>query len=222
MDLKKVCKVAGGALALNVGLFVVNILQAGERKPDGRSMAEILGVDPEKATCEDVERLNRRETMQLFYAAKAPEFEKMKGEYRAKVLSGGVLGGSTAYFTHHVFPTGKLTPNTEWQGKAFMPEKSNEGWGYNLFADKKTGKVMRTRKMLTSIGPTTIGTDKSDSFHLDYAPHNTGLVHGMHDELRQVNEDLFICAGYMGFSGGPLNPGPFVLIGPPEEWVGMD
>jgi len=222
MNAKKVLAVAGGALALNVALFVVNIIQAGKHTPDGRSMAEILGTDPDQATWEDVEKLNRRDTMQLFYAAKAPTFDEMSGEYGAKVLSGGVLGGSTAYFTHHVFPTGTLTPGTEWRGKAFMTGGKNEGWGYNLFLDKKTGKVMRTHKMLTSIGPTTIAKDMSGSMHLDYGPHNSGVVHSMHDEVRQVNENLFICAGYMGFSGGPLNPGPFVLIGPPEEWVGMD
>ncbi|MBN2025824.1 MAG: hypothetical protein JW854_03615 [Actinobacteria bacterium] len=222
MNAKKLITLAGGALALNAGLFVVNILQAGKRVPDGRSMGEILGLDPEEATWEDVEKLNRRDTMQLFYAAGAPQFEEMQGEYKAKVLSGGVLGGSTAYFTHHVFPTGMLTPGTEWLGKAFMPEGKNGGWGYNLFLDKRTGKVLRMRKMDTKVGPTTIGKDGSDSMHLDYGPYNQGVVHGMHDEVRQVNENLFICAGYLGFSGGPLNPGPFVLIGPPDQWVGMD
>ena len=57
MNLKKVITLTGGALAANVGLFAGNILQAGPRVPDGRSMAEILGVNPEKATWEDVEKL---------------------------------------------------------------------------------------------------------------------------------------------------------------------
>lgn len=221
MKLKKAAAIAGGSLALNVALFAVNILQAGKRRPDGRSMREILGLDPEKATWQDVEKLNRRDTMQLFYAARAPRLEEMQGEYRAKVLSGGVLDGPTGYFTHHVFPTGRLTPRFELLGKAFMPGEMNEGWGYNMFLNRKTGETWRGLKMLTFVGPTTIGTDASASLHLDYGVYNGGVVRSMHDELRRVNDNLFICAGYLGFSGGPRNPGPFVLIGPPDEWVGL-
>jgi hypothetical protein len=121
MKLSKIAAAAAGALALNLALFAVNILQAGRRRPDGRSMPEILGMDPEQATWQDVEKLNRRDTMQLFHAARAPRLEEMQGEYRGKVLSGGVLGRSTAYFTHHVYPTGRFTPRSEWLGKAFMP-----------------------------------------------------------------------------------------------------
>lgn len=220
--IKKAAAAAGGAAALNVALFAANILQAGPRRPDGRSIADILGVEPEKATWEDVEKLNRRDTMQLFYAARAPRMEQMRGEYRARVLSGGVLGGSTAYFTHHVFPTGRLTPGTVWLGKAFQPGEMNEGWGYNIFMHTKNGREFRTRKMITWVGPTVIGTDMSDSLHLDYGVYNGGVVRSMHDEVRMVNDNLFICAGYLGFSGGPRNPGPFLLIGPPTDWVGPE
>ncbi len=210
---------------LNVALFVINVRQAGERAPDGRSMEEILGVDPAKATYADVEKLSRADTMQLFFAAPAPEFGSMQGEYRAKVLSGGVLGPATAFFTHHVFPTGLMDLQAQWEGKAFTAQGENAGWGYNIFSRKGCGgeqALLRTRKMRTYVGPTTIGKDGKDSFHLDYAPENRHvIIHTMHDEIRQVNENLYICAGYMAPSGGPLNPGPFVLMGPPTAWLGV-
>jgi len=214
--LKTLLKVLAGFAVLNAVAFIVNIIQAGKREPDGRSVKEILGADPEKATYEHLERLNRAETMQLFYAAKAPAFESMNGEYEAKVLSGGVLGASTANFTHHFFPTGKPTLSTHWEGKAFKPEGENSGWGYNLFSRKSGSDIFRARKMRTHVGPTTIGKDGSDSFHLDYGAFNTDIVKTMHDEVRQVNDNLYICAGYMVPFGGPLNPGPFVLMGPPK------
>jgi hypothetical protein len=44
----------------------------------------------------------------------------------------------------------------------------------------------------------------------------------MRDEIRQINDTLFIGAGYMGLGGGPINPAPFALIGPPKPWVGPD
>jgi len=114
---------------------------------------------------------------------------------------------------------------THWQGKAFMPQSENSGHGYNIFTQKKSNgneSTLRTRKMKTWVGPTTIGKNNNDSFHLDYSPFNSGVVHSMHDEIRQVNQDLYICAGYMALGGGPINPGPFVLIGPPSPWVGAD
>ena len=75
-------------------------------------MAEILGVDPETATYDDVEKLSRKDKMQLFYAAHTPDVSEINGEYDARLLSGGILGPSSALFTHHMFPTGRVTPNT--------------------------------------------------------------------------------------------------------------
>jgi hypothetical protein len=45
------------------------------------------------------------------------------------------------------------------------------------------------------------------------------VVDGMRDELRKINPDLFIGMGYMPIGGGAINPGPFVVYGPPEAWV---
>jgi len=218
---KRLLFLAGAAGLSNVALTVINILQAGPRTPDGRSMAQILGVDPEKATLADIEKLSRADTMQLFYAAPAPEFAAMKGEYRAKALKGGVLGTATVLFTHHVFPTGGITLDSQWEGKAFMPVDKTSGHGYNLFSTGPARSIYRARKFKTSLAPTIIGKDGRNSLHLDYSPFNTGVVHSMHDEVRQVNANLFICAGFMALGGGPANPGPFVLLGPPTEWVGL-
>jgi len=207
-----------------VTLNIINILQAGSRKPDGRTMAEILGIDPKDADYDDVEKLSRKEKMQLFYAAPAPDFNSMNGEYSAKLLSGGVLGGSSAFFTHFIFPTGRLTLNTRWIGKGFKKEEKTNGTGYNIFSDTTGGssKILRLRKMKTYMAPTRIGKTGEPSFLIDYTDFNKGVVHSMRDEVRQVNPNLFICAGYMGIGGGPMNPAPFVLIGPPKPWQGAD
>jgi hypothetical protein len=44
----------------------------------------------------------------------------------------------------------------------------------------------------------------------------------MCDELRKINDTLFIGAGYMALGGGPVNPAPFVVVGKPRPWVGID
>jgi len=206
-------------------LNVINILQAGSKKPDGRTMEQIIGIDPAKATYEDVEKLSRKDTMQLFYAAETPNFEELEGEYKAGLLSGGVLGKSSELFTHYVFPTGMVTLGTKWVGKAFTKETELTGKGYNIFTKKdKNGAAvtLRIREIKTGIGPTKIGKDSKPSFKIDYRMFNTGSVKSMCDELRRINENLYIGAGYMGLGGGSINPAPFVLIGPPTPFVGAD
>lgn len=222
--LKKFIFVVSATALTNLALTIINILQAGSRSPDGRSVAEILGVDPRQATVADIEKLGRADTMQLFYAASTPDLASMHGEYQARVLKGGVLGPASILFTHHVFPTGTITLDTHWEGKAFQNDDAARGQGYNLFTVGGTGSarsILRARKFKTWIGPSLIGKDGRSSLHLDYSPFNTGVVNSMHDEVRQINDMLFICAGFMGLGGGPINPAPFVLMGPPDPWVGV-
>ena len=210
--------------ALVLGLNVVNILQAGSRKADGRTMRQILGVDPETATYDDIEKLPRSEKMQLFHAARVPKFEDINGEYRARLLSGGVLGPASAWFTHHIFPTGKPTFKTEWVGKGFQSLGDDTGQGYNIFVER-TGASTNTRRLRqirTAMTPTKIGKGGKPVFQIDYSRFNPDLIHSMRDEIREVNANLYIGAGYMALGGGYRNPAPFVLEGPPREWVGPD
>ena len=155
--------------------------------------------------------------MQLFYAAPAPDFSSLKGEYRAETLPVGIMAFAADFFTHHFFGPG------HWEGKAFFPLAQNKGWGYNLFSvSDKNGKLYmaRERKMDTFIGRSEI--DDKDSFHLLYKAYNGGMVNSMHDEIRKINDTLYICMGYMAAGGGSINPAPFILYGKPSDWVGPD
>ncbi|MCX8124959.1 MAG: hypothetical protein N3F66_12470 [Spirochaetes bacterium] len=213
-----------GIIALFLLLNVINIIQAGSKKPHNRSMEDIIGKNPAHATYDDIEKLSRKEKMQVFIAASTPKFTELNGEYKALLLSGGILGKSSELFTHHVFPTGGITLHTKWVGKAFKPLSDSSGIGYNIFEEKtKTGtKILRLRKIETSIGLSKIAKDGKDSFHIDYSKYNKGTVHSMRDEIRKINDNLYIGMGYMGLGGGSANPAPFVLVGKPSSWVGPD
>ncbi len=207
--------VIGCLILVTILLTGINILQKGGEYR-GQSMGEILGVSPEKATVADIEKLSKARIFQLFYAAPAPEFAEMKGEYRARTINAGIMAAGADYFTHHFFGPGL------WEGKAFYPFEKDKGWGYNLFSVAgKNGDMTtaRTRKMNTYMGISTI--DKKNSFHLDYRPYNGGAVHSMHDEIRKINANLYLGMGHMALGGGAINPAPFVLIGPPTAWVGV-
>jgi len=203
-------------VVVQLALTGINILQKGGAYK-GQSMEQILGVDPGKASVSDIEKLDKAVLFQLFYAAPAPKFEMMKGEYSAKTLSVGVLAPSADFYTHHFFGPG------HWLGKAFFPFEKDKGWGYNMFSSKnKNGQdeIFRVRKMNTYIGKSLI--DGKNSFHLDYSPYNSGTVHSMHDELRKINDNIFLGMGYMWLGGGSINPTPFLIIGPAAKWVGAD
>jgi len=195
---KKALIVLGILTFVMIALNGINILQAGSKESDGRSMAQIMGVNPQTATYDDVEKLSRKDKMQLFYAAKTPDFKAFNGEYEARLLSGGILGGSSAMFTHYVFPTGLPTLNTQWVGKAFIGKGKDSGQGYNIFTEKNSDtetKTLRIRQMRTSMGASKVGKNGKQSFLVDYSADN---------------------------SGGSINPAPFALIGPAKPWVGPD
>lgn len=210
--LKVILIVFAVLLILTLGMTGINIFQKGG-KYDGRSMEKILGVPPEKATIEDIKKLGKADVFQLFYAASVPSFQDFKGEYVAATIDVGIMAASAGYYTHHVFGPGR------WEGKAFYPFEKDKGSGYNIFKDAG-GKLYRTRKMDTQIGPS--DHDGKSSFKLNYSAYNSGTVQSMRDELRKINDNLFIGLGYMALGGGKINPAPFVVIGPAKEWVGVD
>lgn len=215
--MKKGIIITGMVIGAIILLMGINIAQKGLGGRDGRSMEEILGMSAERAGVEDIRELSKADVFQLFYAAPAPAFGEMKGEYRAQTLPVGIMAFSADYFTHHFFGPGR------WLGKAFYPFEKDAGRGYNVFKRKDGDhqeKIFRTRKMNTWVGPSTI--DEGISFHLDYGPYNGGMVHSMHDEIRKINDRLYLGMGYMAAGGGSINPAPFILFGTPSEWKGID
>ena len=204
-------------LGLNLAATGINILQNGVGGWKGQSVSQILGVEAQNASPAHLEKLSKAQLMQLFLAAPAPDFSRMKGEYRARTMDVGILAPAADFYTHHLFGPGR------WIGKAFFPFEPDKGWGYNLFAktsDPDTTTLARTRKMRTYVARSNI--DDRLSFHVDYAPYNSGAVKTMHDEIRTIHPNLFIGMGYMAMGGGSINPAPFILQGAPTPWVGPD
>jgi hypothetical protein len=214
---KKILIVLGAIIALSVSITGINILQNGVGGWNGKTMDDILKMEAAEATPKTIMALSKSEVMQLFYAAPAPAFQSMKGEYKTALLPQGIMAAASGYFTHHFFGPGR------WEGKAFFPFEADRGWGYNIFSSTdKAGKIIRhrTRKMDTWVGTSEI--DSKDSFHLVYKAYNGGLVNSMHDEVRKINDRLFLCMGYMAAGGGSINPAPFLIIEKPTPWVGPD
>ncbi len=209
---KTAALITAALIILTGGMTGINILQKGGPYK-GQTVQEILGLPADKATPKDIHKLSKPEVMQLFYAADAPKYEEMDGEYRADLVHVGIQAVPSALYTNNFFGEGK------WAGKAFSP---SEKTGYNIFQpdEKNPDTKVRSRKMKTFMGQSDI--DGKESFRLEYAPFNSGLLHTMKDEIRKINDSLYLGMGHFILGGGSVNPAPFLLYGKPEPWVGAD
>ncbi len=216
MKALKIALLAVGIIVgINLAVTAINIAQKGGSYK-GKSPVEILGKDPAAVTVEDVLKLSKADFVQLFYAVSAPGIDDLQGEYIAQNHPGGIMAPAVQAYTDNFFGPGK------WTGKAFRAVDKIRGEGYNIFVAEKDGQktLVRTRKIATLIGPSEY--DGKNSYKLNYSLYNGGLVHSMRDELRKLNDSVYIGLGCMGLGGGAINPSLFIISGKPEPWVGAD
>ncbi len=210
--LKKILTGFAAFVVLLITLNVIHSLQRGSGTWDGRSVDEILGVPAATATLQDIEKLSKSDVQQLYFAASTPVFAGIKGEYKANMLYIGILGFLNEPYNRYFLGPGN------WKGKAFYPFEKDKGLGYNLWEVQENGKikVLRSLQMRTFIAKSQF--DDKDSFHLDYSPFTGGIDYYMKDEVRWINDKLYIGIGYIGHK---LNP-EFFVLSDPTPWVGPD
>jgi hypothetical protein len=134
-----------------------------------------------------------------------------------------------------------------WLHKAFEPLSDRHGHGYNTFlttlpnvpenvflagaasltclvksafGSSAPQRMVRMMCNKTFIGPSVF--DQRTSFHLVYNDYNSFYTSTMKDEVRKVNDTLYLGLGRLTITLGKINPFPFVLMGPPEPWKGPD
>ncbi len=208
--------IIGAVVLFDLIFFGMMYIQNGPRKWMGKKPKEILGKDPDIVTITDFENLSKANIMQLFYASDAPEFSKLNGEYKAKMLSVGFLGRFNGPLADHVMGNG------HWEGDAFLPDTSDTGKGYNIYTNINNGNTTTSRalKMMTYIGKSEF--DNKNSFHVDYKNIAKGLNGFVHDEVRKINDNIYLALVFFSFKGGRFNPLPFVIYDNPTPWIGPD
>ncbi|ABW67364.1 hypothetical protein [Desulfosudis oleivorans] len=192
-------------------------------------------------TFEDLIGMTRKQLMALFYQLDAPDMGEMRGEYRAMLLDSGYIINRILARLYLHFTWG------DWQHKAFEPLGEAHGHGYNTFITDQTilyenyyaaafmklvsvfKSFFRTnsprrlaRIMLNRTSMVTSVFDGRPSFQLRYRDYNTFFTSTMTDEVRKVNDRLYLGIGRLTVTFGKYNPMPFVLIGPPGPWTGPD
>ncbi len=215
--MKKTFKIALAVTGIIIGsiviLLMIQILQNGIGGWNGRSLDEQLGMPADKARYDDIKNLSKSKLIQLFYAAGAPDVYKLEGEYRGDSPQVGILICLGNYFTKNIYGEGDV-----WIGKGFVPNGSDRCRGYNLFESKdQSGNTVIVRKRPMANYVSTSNIDSRDSYMIDYTPYNSGLVHYLRDELRKINDVLYIGMGYLNFPGGACINYPFILHGTPGK-----
>lgn len=191
-----------GLLAI---LILIHILQTGISGWKGKSVEKIIGKPVISIELDDIKNLSKAKLTQLFYAANPPELDTLNGEYSGSLAHVGAAFFMGSFFTYFIY--GNMD---RWVGKGFEKSKGKKGRGYNLFESRKDSKlIIRKRKIATYIAKSSL--DKKNSCFLDYSPYNSGLVHIFRDELRRINNTLFIGVGYLTFPGGSKVNFPFFL-----------
>jgi hypothetical protein len=200
-----------------------------------------MGKDLKDFRYENLMKLNRKQLMALFFELDAPSMSEMKGEYRAALLDSGYIINNLLATLYLHFTWG------DWQHKAFEPLDRERGHGYNTFITtqsklyenyfvalfmknlsivcsffRMSNPRRMARIMLNKTSIVSSVFDGRPSFQLSYRDYNTFYTNTMTDEVRKVNERLYLGIGRLTITFGKYNPMPFVLIGPPDPWVGPD
>lgn len=165
-------------------------------------------------TTESLLHMSVTEIMTLFKSLDAPTLDEMHGEYQATLLKQPSLLTTIS---------GQLAINDpiilgKWQCKAFRPVNDEFGVGYNSF--KHFGKIKQHFPMRTLIAASRY--DNRPAYQLVYRAFYSlcGQFH-MVDEIRKVNEGLYLGIGTYGFTDKQRQvPLPFLLSGPQHEYRG--
>lgn len=162
----------------------------------------------------DLGLLDSRQLLALFTTLDAPAIDEMHGEYAARLLQqptllAAVLGHGTV---------GNPVLPGRWLCKAFRPDGTGGGRGYNSF--RQLGRVVQRYPMRTLLAPSRF--DGRPAYQLVYRAYHSlcGEIH-MVDEVRRVEAGLYLGIGTWGFSERQRRqPLPFELSGPVGPYQG--
>jgi hypothetical protein len=176
-----------------------------------------LNVATEHWTVEDLKGLKQSQLMKLYHELPCPSLQEMEGEFKGDLLDTGKFWFIKNILGH--FALNSSLNQGKWLGKGFMMTSESEGQGYNSY--KRGGKIRYVYPMKTRIARSIL--DGKDDFELDYTAYHSGAGFvNMIDEIRKVNDELYLGIGFWGyFKRQRRIPFFFALSGPRGPYVGI-
>jgi hypothetical protein len=169
----------------------------------------------EKWSVERLLSLTKAEVVALWKTLDPPAFTELDGHYMGLIPNAGAPATQKS--------TGDFMYNQEstrgyWLGKAYKPTSATKGEGYNRWRFPG-GKVVLNLRFGTAIATSLI--DDKPSYMMYYGAYNKNST--LIDELRKLDDYIYIGMGTTDQGNGKRSdPGHFVLVGPTDNWVGVD
>jgi len=155
--------------------------------------------------------MHREKLVQFFSELPAPQEGEISGEYAGFDYLGHTREGWDAGWGR-----AEAGQGTWWLGKAIGKSE-----GYNRILNPD-GSISRMMRYGVRLGDSLL--DGRPALLLVYSDFNnpTGDA-GLVDEVRKVNDNLFLAAcTFPDESGGRTEPAMIVLAGPATAWIGVD
>ncbi|MFV0434030.1 MAG: hypothetical protein ACK5LO_08635 [Leucobacter sp.] len=151
--------------------------------------------------------------LDLFRSLDAPAPGEVAGEY-AGIDYYGLTDETFAAALGRV----KAGQGSFWLGKGMPGDEGDGASGYNRLR-RPDGTVSRCDRFGVYRGPSPL--DGKETLFLKYSDFdNAAGSIGFFDEIRKVNDNLFLCTGTPEEGHG--TPGFFILSGPPTRFGGVD
>ncbi|AUI50969.1 hypothetical protein [Arthrobacter crystallopoietes] len=151
--------------------------------------------------------------LDLFKSLDSPAPGEVSGEY-----AGIDYLGQTEETFEAALGRVKAGNGVFWLGKGFPGEEGDGASGYNRLR-QPDGTVARCDRFGVHRGTSPI--DGKETLMLKYSDYDNGAGSiGFLDEIRKVNDRLFLCTGTP--EEGTAKPGFFFLAGPPAPFRGVD
>ncbi len=188
-------------------LFMADMMHLDDVIGNEFSIYKILGKSAQMAKPEDIEKLKNPQLMQLFFAANTPEVDTLRGQFQSKVLDSGLNDKQLKIFFTN--PSGE----SEWVGEEFSPLYNRTLKSCKTYArHNKRGRREITKTCNTDSYIAQSLLDNRKSLHLNFQLMGKGIKKSEHDEIRIINENLFICMIYEPASKRPEHPIPVMLV----------
>jgi hypothetical protein len=184
---------------------------------ESRPILNQTPVGTGKWTLEKLLSLTQAEQESMWRKLPPPTLQEMNGHYMG---IGPQADNPAVQKSYAAYMYDEKSARGAWQGKAFRPLNATSGEGYNRWRFPG-GKIERNLRMATRVQNSII--DGKPCYVLDYSAFNKSTLY---DELRKLDDGVYIGAATVAQAGGPNGNGTrskidmFILIGPTDEWVG--
>lgn len=162
---------------------------------------------------EQILAMTRDEVLKLWGTLTAVSLEELQGHFMGLVPNGGdpERQAQTAEFMYN-----ENSERGHWCGKAYLKTGENQGEGYNRWRFPG-GKIVRNGRFTTEVGPSLL--DGKPSLLMYYGAYRAEAPTFV-DEIRKLDDCIYLGVGSVLGEDGKRQPGHFALMGPTDEWVG--